>query len=188
MLEQAKKEITNSPLLLLLFAMYTGGDRVSEYIEGGETESTAVQIATMQGQLNLLSQRLDQFERITPVIAGAYLMEFKDASVKNRSWSPQLVIGIMIVNGVLEENGYKMVFTSGDEPETKHAVTSLHYTGEATDIRSQHIETSAEKAFILQEIRAKLNEDYDFIIEGEGKEWEHYHLEYQPKRYLVSSD
>lgn len=188
MLEQAMKEAKNSPLLLVLFLLYTGGDRASEYFEGGDDDSTAVQIATMQGELNLVNQRLDHIQRVNPDLAGADIVEFKDASVKNRSWSPQLVMGIMVVNGVLEENGYPLVVTSGDEPETKHGDTSLHYTGEAADIRSQHIETPAEKAFILQEVRSRLNEDYDFIIEGEGKEWEHYHLEYQPKRYLVSND
>lgn len=72
--------------------------------------------------------------------------------------------------------------TSGSEPETKHKKGSKHYTGDAVDIRSKTFTTDQKRKIInaFYNVR-ELRLNFDLILEGEGKVYEHFHLEYDPK-------
>jgi len=79
----------------------------------------------------------------------------------------------------MRRHGFEALITSLND--AKHGETSLHYDGGATDLRSKWF---ANKHQVLKECKEALgnNPDIDIILEGEGKPWEHFHMEYQPKR------
>lgn len=62
----------------------------------------------------------------------------------------------------------------------KHSPKSLHYCGKAADLRSKHL-NSDTKIAILMKTTQILGEHCDFILEAEGQDNEHFHLEYDPK-------
>lgn len=111
----------------------------------------------------------------------------KNDSVSLRSMSTEFVLGFIIVTSHLNEYenlcpDKEIVLTSGSEMSTRHSDTSLHYAGNAVDIRSwSFITTSDKKHRITAEINKALGPDYDFILEGAGTGNEHWHLEWQPK-------
>lgn len=92
---------------------------------------------------------------------------------------PEMVLGLMIVKSVFDAFSIDMIITEGTKG--KHMANSLHYGGLAADIRSKHIATSKLKMSVLQKAQAALGDDFDFILESEGKINEHFHMEYQPK-------
>jgi len=101
-------------------------------------------------------------------------MIFKDSTLGFQSLSPQITLALMVLEGVFIKNGIEMVITSIND--ASHAKTSLHYSGNAVDIRSR---TVPDKTKFLIECKIALGHspDFDFILESD-----HYHLEYQPKR------
>jgi len=56
---------------------------------------------------------------------------------------PELVLGAMIAYSVLDNLGYFLTITSA--LEGKHSRTSLHYSGNAFDIRSRDIMAVTQK-------------------------------------------
>ena len=62
----------------------------------------------------------------------------------------------------------------------KHSANSLHYSGLAVDIRSKHL-TQEESRKVFFALKNDLGPDYDVLLENEGKENEHLHVEYDPK-------
>ena len=61
----------------------------------------------------------------------------------------------------------------GDE----HGWASLHYTGDAIDLRTRHLDDNEIKAWV-NELKAVLGDDYDVVLESN-----HIHIEYQPKNW-----
>jgi len=53
-------------------------------------------------------------------------MRLKDASINLSNLSPQLVLGLVIVDGVMKEFGGEAVITSAND--SIHGHTSLHYS------------------------------------------------------------
>lgn len=94
-------------------------------------------------------------------------------SVSLRGIQLQTVLAIVIANDIFTANGRECVITS--VADGKHSRGSLHYAGAAVDLRSRHL-TTTEKENILADLKAKLNTDYDVILEAT-----HFHIEYQPK-------
>lgn len=70
-------------------------------------------------------------------------------------------------------------FTVTAALDGKHMEGSLHYKGLAVDLRSHHIPHN-RRADVMVEIRKKLGQDYDVIMEGAGTPNEHIHLEHDP--------
>lgn len=70
-------------------------------------------------------------------------------------------------------NSKEIVITSG--LDGKHGAKSLHYTGNAFDIRTW-IYTEAEIEQLMKDIKELLGKDYDVVLESD-----HIHIEYDPK-------
>jgi hypothetical protein len=58
---------------------------------------------------------------------------------------------------------------------------SKHFDGLAFDMRSKPILEESDKNHFLSELKKALGENYDAILEGLGQDWEHIHIEYDPK-------
>lgn len=99
-------------------------------------------------------------------------MRLKDDSVRVGNTSIGLWIGLTIANEVYKEFGKELVWTSADDG--RHGLTSLHYNGDAADLR---IYSDIDNEALRAEIKARLNIDYDVLLEGN-----HIHLEFQPRR------
>jgi hypothetical protein len=89
---------------------------------------------------------------------------------------PEILLGLIIVNSVFTKYNVELVVTEGTGGA--HMNGSLHYSGLAVDIRSKHIIPSF-KGGAINDCRVALGEDFDFILEAEGTDNEHLHLEYQ---------
>lgn len=85
---------------------------------------------------------------------------------------PELLLGVLVADGVLSDMGKECILTS--VIDGTHQSGSLHYIGCAVDIRSRHL---AEPNEVVTLLRTALDDDFDVIYEGD-----HIHIEYQPKR------
>jgi len=102
-------------------------------------------------------------------------MEFKDESIDTKNLQPQLVLALMMAQEVYNGHGVDLVITSLND--AAHSRTSLHYSGNAVDLRTHNLPDGVDPNGVAAEIRQKLNKDFDVIFEGD-----HIHLEHQPKR------
>lgn len=108
-------------------------------------------------------------------------MKIKDNSIRI-DFTPQLLIGLYqfdLISQIIADE--QAVITSGSESTTRHSRTSLHYSGNAVDLRCRHLHPSEIKG-IMDQFKIDMNEDFDLILEGHGTPNAHLHLEYQPKR------
>tara|TARA_R110002167_G_scaffold366375_1_gene595559 strand:+ start:20955 stop:21296 length:342 start_codon:yes stop_codon:yes gene_type:complete len=79
----------------------------------------------------------------------------------------------------------ELVITSGSELTTKHMRTSLHYSGQAVDIRTKNGSyDTTYQAKRLRNVAAVYCREYGIPIDWFDvvAESDHLHLEYQPKR------
>ena len=102
------------------------------------------------------------------------MIRFKNSSIGFQNLSSQLLLAIIAIEGVFVIHGADLVITSLNDSE--HSKASLHYSGNAVDIRSRDI---LNKQTLLDDCKKALggSSDFDMILESN-----HYHLEYQPKR------
>jgi len=101
-------------------------------------------------------------------------MMLKSDDVELKDLAPQLALALIMANEVYDEYGIDMVVTSAND--SNHSGTSLHYSGQAVDLRTRTA-NSGDRQDIRDKVKAKLNVDFDVILESD-----HIHLEYQPKR------
>lgn len=106
-------------------------------------------------------------------------MRFKDSSIGLQSLKPQLILALIIIDQVMKQAGQEALVTSLND--SKHARTSLHYDGGAADLRSKWFEHPEQVLALCKEALGN-NPDFDMIYESKGEIYEHFHLEYQPKR------
>lgn len=86
---------------------------------------------------------------------------------------PEMILGLMAAETVYRELGHELVVTS--ITDGKHSRTSLHYAGQAVDLRTRDMgEQTAKTARDM--ISISLPDDYDCILETN-----HIHLEWQPR-------
>ena len=89
-----------------------------------------------------------------------------------------LFIAAAIINSATELNLIvDMFITCGNNG--KHMVISKHYSDEALDFRSKHL-NKVDKQRLIKEVARRLGEKYQVFIEDAGKENEHIHAEYDP--------
>lgn len=91
---------------------------------------------------------------------------------------PQIVLAMLVTEGVYWELGHEFVVTSCND--SKHGDKSLHYEGRAFDARSKHVPVD-HKQLLLDRLREQLGADFDVLMEFVGKDNEHLHVEYDPK-------
>lgn len=98
-------------------------------------------------------------------------MKIKEG-VKVTGLRPELLLALMVAKDVWQAEGQELVITS--VIDGKHSATSLHYAGQAADLRIWGLADPAKTAALLNE---SLGEDYDVLAEGD-----HIHVEWQPRR------
>lgn len=99
-------------------------------------------------------------------------MRLKDNTINPQGITTELLLGLIIAKEEYEKIGVDFVLTS--LVDGTHSVTSLHYSGNAADLRIWNVDNPEALA---SEIRKKLNHHYDVIVEKT-----HIHLEYQPRQ------
>jgi hypothetical protein len=104
-------------------------------------------------------------------------MRLKEGVVLDRI-RPEILRACADIHSLMEATG-QFTITAG--LDGKHKAGSLHYVGKAVDIRSKHIADPVAKKRVLSEIKNILGRDYDCLLEGEGTENEHYHVEWDKK-------
>lgn len=107
-------------------------------------------------------------------------MRFK-AGVYLRGVSPELVLGLLVLDRIYEEHGYRMTVTS--LVDGLHSDKSLHYSGRAADVRTNDINDDMIDAIFFQAQR-ELPEDFDIVLEARGTDNEHIHIEYDVRGRL----
>lgn len=101
-------------------------------------------------------------------------MRLKNNNINLAGISPALVLALFICDEVYKKHGKDLVITSVND--SAHSMTSLHYAGAAADLRTSYFIDDVDQ-IVQAEIRAKLNADFDVILEAD-----HIHIEYQPRR------
>lgn len=99
--------------------------------------------------------------------------------VKITNLVPQLVLGIMVVDGVFSK--YKALCTVTSCDDSKHGLKgpTYHGKGRACDFRTKNFMGS--KHSLVAEIQYALGSDFDVVLENLGEDNEHLHVEYDPK-------
>ena len=86
---------------------------------------------------------------------------------------PELTVGLMVMNAVYTTFGYEMTITSVND--SQHSIKSLHWSGNAADLRIRNLTQEDTSAIYHDGVKA-LGEHFDLVWEKD-----HFHLEYQPK-------
>ena len=106
---------------------------------------------------------------------------FKDASVKANKIRPEIFSAIATAADVWENYGAdELVVTSLNDGS--HRQGSYHYTGDAVDIRSKNLPSSAAKRNARDLLAARLGKDFDVILEDLGGPNEHVHIEHDENK------
>ena len=93
-----------------------------------------------------------------------------------RGIRPELVLAYTIILYIYtkyDDGDVQCVITEGTGG--KHGVGSLHYVGQAIDLRIWGL-TESEKRTLLADITKSLSKQFDVILESD-----HIHVEFQPK-------
>lgn len=101
-------------------------------------------------------------------------MGLKDDTVRVKGISTELLFGLMVANDVYKNHGQELIITS--LVDGKHSETSLHYDGDAADLRTYFFKDKKEIEQVAQELRERLGPDFDIVVEKD-----HIHMEFQPK-------
>lgn len=75
-------------------------------------------------------------------------------------------------------SGERPTITAGTDGT--HMKGSLHYKGQAIDLRSKNLKEE-QKDLVFAELKKRLGKDYDVLLEDRGMPNEHFHIEYDPK-------
>lgn len=114
-------------------------------------------------------------------------MQIKSSNVNLSGMSPQLLLGLFVAEQVYQTFGKEVTITSMND--SVHSETSLHYSGNAADLRTQNpingIRYFDDPHEVVRRIKSKLTGDFDVLYEEktiQGKVVGHIHMEYQPRR------
>lgn len=93
-----------------------------------------------------------------------------------RGLTPQMAIAYTIACRCYGQ--YDCVITSASDG--KHGPNSLHYNGQALDLRTRHINGQGLQ-LVVDKLKEALGSQFDVVLESD-----HIHLEYDPKDKPVS--
>ncbi len=99
-------------------------------------------------------------------------MKLKQGSKVN-GLRTEILLAAIIIDKIYDRHDAELVITEGTG--SKHGRGSLHYVGQAIDIRTNYF-TKEQTDLVANEIIESLNEQYDVVIEET-----HIHIEFQPK-------
>lgn len=90
--------------------------------------------------------------------------------------SQQAVLAAAIINAANQIGlSQDIVITSGND--STHMKGSKHYSDEALDVRTKTL-TTIQKHLLKDTVKKRLGAGYDVILESEGKDNEHLHVEH----------
>lgn len=98
------------------------------------------------------------------------------SGVDLRGLSPQMAIAYTIACRCYGQ--YDCVITSAND--SKHGPNSLHYKGQALDLRTRHLNGQGLQAVYLK-LKESLGEQFDVVLESD-----HIHVEWDPKDKSIS--
>ena len=93
------------------------------------------------------------------------------SGVDLRGHSPQMAIAYTIATKCYGQ--YDCVITSAND--SKHGPNSLHYKGQALDLRTRHLNGQGLQS-VYHKLKESLGDQFDVVLEAD-----HIHVEYQPK-------
>jgi len=93
--------------------------------------------------------------------------------IKINGLKPEMLLGIFIAKSIYDKWDKELVIT--EITGGKHSFASLHYSGNAVDIRTNYF-TDLEKDLVAKDLKEALSENYDVVVEKT-----HIHIEFQPK-------
>jgi hypothetical protein len=91
--------------------------------------------------------------------------------VRVKGLSNEILLAVLIAQSVYAETEHSLVITS--VTDGKHSVGSLHYTGDAIDLR---LPAPSTRDQIVSQLRTALGDSYDVLLEVD-----HIHIEYDPR-------
>lgn len=100
-------------------------------------------------------------------------MKIKDSSVRFVDIKPGILYAFPIIEEIYQHFGHECVITSLND--SKHMKGSLHYKGQAVDIRTRYFDSNT-LAQVYNELVRRLGKKYDVVLEGN-----HIHVEFDPK-------
>lgn len=93
---------------------------------------------------------------------------------------PQMVLASYVVDGVYADFGIKECWITSAN-DSKHSERSWHYKGRACDYRTHQQELNGREQALRDEVKRRLTNEYDVVLEAVGTDNEHLHVEYDPK-------
>lgn len=107
----------------------------------------------------------------------------KDASVSLKALTTPMLAGWMMVEKAYDDCNYDCIVTSANDGI--HGRGSLHFSGNALDFRTKHVERD-DLDILVATVKGALgeneaNNEYDVILEFRDQPNEHLHVEFQPK-------
>lgn len=100
------------------------------------------------------------------------------SGVDLRGLSPQMAIAYTIACKVYGQ--YACVITSGSDG--KHGPNSLHYSGQALDLRTNNLPPQAVQS-IVDRLKEALGAQFDVVLESD-----HIHIEFDPKTAYIEPE
>jgi len=92
----------------------------------------------------------------------------------------EILLGMVIAKETLKEVAPGIDFVVTACVDGKHKEGSLHYAGQAFDMRTHDLGEPSRDQFLVS-LRIALGTDFDAIIEDIDTDNEHIHVEWQPK-------
>ncbi|MCA9340424.1 MAG: hypothetical protein KDA17_05910 [Candidatus Saccharibacteria bacterium] len=94
---------------------------------------------------------------------------------------PEIVLAVIVANEVYALHGRGLVVTS--ICDGVHSARSYHYAGLAIDCRTRYFDSAEQINDVAEEIRARLGEFYDVVIESD-----HLHIEFDENRAIDAAN
>lgn len=99
-------------------------------------------------------------------------LSLKDSAVNLDSVTDRILYALLIACQVWKRHGMSLLtVTSANDGE--HKTNSLHYTGNAVDLRTH---TLPDQCAMRDELAEELGDDYDVVLEVD-----HLHIEFDPR-------
>ena len=108
------------------------------------------------------------------------VLKVKD-HVNWKGMQPEILLALMITHSIWQKMYPDLDCVITSITDGKHKENSLHFSGQAFDLRTKNIPNIFGKKTFIALVIESLHEQCDVIFEGEGQDWEHLHIEFDPK-------